>query len=334
MSTDLLLQLLPACGGGPARIGRAIATHRGRHVRADGRRQSRELPGQDRKEGDRRSPLQQLSSVHCADRLGCANSRPRIVQSARIGFSVGPGRRPWRSDPHGEKTETGGQGSAPGFPIRIRSPRYGPAGRHTAPPCSGRWILLGAVGVLVAGGLLFRYLPPQRAAEAPAPPAVAAKPASAPAQYAGGQACATCHAQQYAAWRGSHHDQAMQEANEHTVLGDFAKAKLAYAGITSTLLQRATASTTSPPMVRMESSRTTRSSTPSASTPLQQYLIDFPAADCRRSASPGIRARRRPAARAGSICIRRNGSSTTIRCTGRDRSELELSCARSATRRT
>ncbi len=34
-------------------------------------------------------------------------------------------------------------------------------------------------------------------------------------------ACAACHRQQYADWRGSHHDLAMREATEATVLGDF-----------------------------------------------------------------------------------------------------------------
>src|SRR4029434_4150518 len=58
------------------------------------------------------------------------------------------------------------------------------------------------------------------------------------AQYVGGKACAGCHAKEYEAWRGSHHDLAMQEANDKTVLGNFTNAKFKYAGITSTFFKR------------------------------------------------------------------------------------------------
>jgi predicted CXXCH cytochrome family protein len=43
----------------------------------------------------------------------------------------------------------------------------------------------------------------------------------------GSARCAGCHPAEAAAWRGSHHDLAMQVADETTVLGDFADAKLA-----------------------------------------------------------------------------------------------------------
>ncbi|MCB0315849.1 MAG: hypothetical protein KDH84_21765, partial [Calditrichaeota bacterium] len=36
--------------------------------------------------------------------------------------------------------------------------------------------------------------------------------------------CIDCHPAQYEQWRGSHHDLAMQPANETTVLGNFADA--------------------------------------------------------------------------------------------------------------
>ncbi len=41
------------------------------------------------------------------------------------------------------------------------------------------------------------------------------------ASFVGGDACATCHSEEYAAWSGSHHDLAMQRANVSTVLGTF-----------------------------------------------------------------------------------------------------------------
>ena len=48
----------------------------------------------------------------------------------------------------------------------------------------------------------------------------------------------TCHAKEHAAWKGSDHDLAMQVADEKSVLGDFANAKFAYAGTTSTFSRR------------------------------------------------------------------------------------------------
>jgi len=53
--------------------------------------------------------------------------------------------------------------------------------------------------------------------------------ASAPsgrAAFVGGERCAACHPTEAAAWRGSHHDLAMQVADESTVLGDFDDAEL------------------------------------------------------------------------------------------------------------
>jgi predicted CXXCH cytochrome family protein len=41
------------------------------------------------------------------------------------------------------------------------------------------------------------------------------------AEYVGTAICAQCHEAQHGAWRGSHHDLAMQRPNEDTVLGDF-----------------------------------------------------------------------------------------------------------------
>jgi predicted CXXCH cytochrome family protein len=75
-----------------------------------------------------------------------------------------------------------------------------------------------------------------------APPGIAA-PASTPlaapvATYVGAPGCAECHASESAAWRGSQHDLAMQEANNQSVLGDFNDAEFTYAGITSRFFRR------------------------------------------------------------------------------------------------
>ena len=50
--------------------------------------------------------------------------------------------------------------------------------------------------------------------------------------------CGECHTQQYADWRGSHHDLAMQEATEESVLGDFGGATFDHFGVTSRFFRR------------------------------------------------------------------------------------------------
>jgi predicted CXXCH cytochrome family protein len=56
---------------------------------------------------------------------------------------------------------------------------------------------------------------------------------SAPA-YVGSDACARCHAQEAKRWRGSHHDLAMQTADDSTVLGSFSGASGTNFGVTTT----------------------------------------------------------------------------------------------------
>jgi len=54
------------------------------------------------------------------------------------------------------------------------------------------------------------------------------------AAFVGAGTCVECHVEQGKDWTGSHHDLAMQEAAEDTVLGDFADASLTQFGVTST----------------------------------------------------------------------------------------------------
>lgn len=49
--------------------------------------------------------------------------------------------------------------------------------------------------------------------------------------YVGEQACKTCHSKEHQQWQGSHHDLAMQLANEKTVLGNFANVLFSKSGI-------------------------------------------------------------------------------------------------------
>ena len=57
-------------------------------------------------------------------------------------------------------------------------------------------------------------------------------------RYMGRQTCAKCHAEQDRLWRGSHHDLAMQEANEQTILGDFRYAEFSKDGVISKFFQQ------------------------------------------------------------------------------------------------
>lgn len=62
---------------------------------------------------------------------------------------------------------------------------------------------------------------------------VSAHAAEPNAAFVGAEACAGCHAEETAAWHGSQHDQAMQEATPATVLGDFDDASITQFGVTS-----------------------------------------------------------------------------------------------------
>ena len=95
------------------------------------------------------------------------------------------------------------------------------------------------------------------------------------ATFVGKQACAECHAREVELWEGSHHDLAMQDANESTILGDFDDATFTYDGITSTFFKREGKF-----LVSTDGSTGELQEYEIAYTfgiePLQQYLIAFP----------------------------------------------------------
>ncbi|MDH3729127.1 MAG: tetratricopeptide repeat protein, partial [Myxococcales bacterium] len=68
--------------------------------------------------------------------------------------------------------------------------------------------------------------------EAPSTLTVEAAP-----EYAGTEACASCHEEAHEDWTGSHHDLAMQVATPDTVLGDFSRKKERYYGETATFVR-------------------------------------------------------------------------------------------------
>ncbi len=53
------------------------------------------------------------------------------------------------------------------------------------------------------------------------------------AVFVGGKKCAECHKGEYDKWKGSHHDLAMDEANDGTVLGNFDNARFDYFDVTA-----------------------------------------------------------------------------------------------------
>ncbi|MFW2440788.1 MAG: tetratricopeptide repeat protein [Arenicellales bacterium] len=95
------------------------------------------------------------------------------------------------------------------------------------------------------------------------------------AEFVGRAKCGSCHAEQVSQWSNSHHDLAMQEANEKTVLGDFKNASLTHYGVTSSFFKKGRLY-----MVRTEGPDGKLQDYTIKYTfgvePLQQYLIEFP----------------------------------------------------------
>jgi predicted CXXCH cytochrome family protein len=98
------------------------------------------------------------------------------------------------------------------------------------------------------------------------------------ATYVGQTSCIKCHAKESEKWTNSHHDLAMQVASDETVLADFDRAELTHHGVTSR-------------MFRDGSKFIVHTEGPDGSmqdfevkyvfgvAPLQQYMVEFPAAD-------------------------------------------------------
>lgn len=94
-------------------------------------------------------------------------------------------------------------------------------------------------------------------------------------EFVGSDACQDCHSQQYADWRSSHHDLAMQVATDETVLADFAATRFDYFGASSEFF-RADGRF----MVRTDDANGDQQEYVVTHTfgvhPLQQYLVEFP----------------------------------------------------------
>jgi hypothetical protein len=100
-------------------------------------------------------------------------------------------------------------------------------------------------------------------------------PSSSTPAYVDSRECAECHTQEWEAWSGSHHDLAMQEVGEETVLGDFDDASFEHFGVTSRFFRRDGAF-----FVNTEGPDGEYADFEIAYVfgvePLQQYLVEFP----------------------------------------------------------
>ncbi|MFT5371838.1 MAG: putative CXXCH cytochrome family protein [Lysobacterales bacterium] len=105
--------------------------------------------------------------------------------------------------------------------------------------------------------------------------AVFSGPVFSAAGFAGSQACAGCHDGQYDAWKGSHHELAMQHANSSTVLGDFNNREFTNFGMTSRfyLKDGRYFVNTDGPDGRLQDFEIKYTF---GVVPLQQYLVEFP----------------------------------------------------------
>ena len=151
----------------------------------------------------------------------------------------------------------------------ISAPASGPAPRK-------RLLAIGLLAGAVLVGVLVAFLlypkAPEPAADSPAAGTASSTIA---ARYVGAEACRTCHENEYRAWRGSHHQLAMQEANAATVLGDFADVRFKHQGVESVFFRRGDRY-----LVRTDGPDGRLTDYEIAYTfgvyPLQQYLIAFP----------------------------------------------------------
>ncbi len=92
--------------------------------------------------------------------------------------------------------------------------------------------------------------------------------------YVGDAECITCHKTEYNLWQGSHHDLAMQVANETTVLGDFNNVEIIIDEVDYHFYKKGNDFFVSI-KEKNNSENDYKISYTFGVTPLQQYLVDF-----------------------------------------------------------
>ena len=94
-------------------------------------------------------------------------------------------------------------------------------------------LICGCAALLIAAvAVLQHFWQPRSSPVTPSIPAVI-RPA-----YVGAEACKACHERQYQDWWGSHHQLAMQEATDQTVLGNFHDAAFTHFDVTSKFFRK------------------------------------------------------------------------------------------------
>ena len=92
--------------------------------------------------------------------------------------------------------------------------------------------------------------------------------------YVGSNNCISCHQEAYSTWKGSHHDLAMQEANDSTVIGDFNNVKIEIDGVKYNFFKSNGDFLVS--ITELDNTKAEYKITYAFGiTPLQQYLVDF-----------------------------------------------------------
>ena len=95
------------------------------------------------------------------------------------------------------------------------------------------------------------------------------------AEFIESSSCIECHEAQYKEWTGSHHDLAMDVANEETVIGDFNNSTFTHQGVTSSFYKKG-----SKFFVRTDGPdgelHDYEISYVFGVDPLQQYMVEFP----------------------------------------------------------
>ena len=108
----------------------------------------------------------------------------------------------------------------------------------------GRSALLLALGAVALSATIAATVFFARTSSAPSPKAAQAAATidqalrAARAEYVGAVACKSCHESEFKAWTGSHHQLAMQVADESTIRGDFNGTKFTFRGVESKFSKR------------------------------------------------------------------------------------------------
>ncbi len=130
------------------------------------------------------------------------------------------------------------------------------------------WKITGLIATLVIILSIPAYLLKEKYGRRPSAPLPAAA-------FAGSQKCLDCHKAEYDRWQNSHHDRAMEVANDETVLGDFNNAAVEFHGVTSRFYRKDKKFFvhTQGPEGEMGEFEITHTF---GWYPLQQYLVPFP----------------------------------------------------------